>query len=190
MKAFSLKTICGVFLLFCIFYSCAFSSELITEESHANRYFRADLIIFGEILTCTTSAVKTESTPGDSGWTFGSNTFLNSCLVRVDSVLKGHYSDSMIIIFNEDTQHYQSRFDRLDDKGASLYVAEIYPEMMDKISIPSNGKWIIFLVDREGACYFLWNAEYNKSNLDLYRKFEEKGESYFKEHPSELLFPK
>ncbi|MFH1335259.1 MAG: hypothetical protein ABII96_01975, partial [Candidatus Zixiibacteriota bacterium] len=188
MNAFSAKTIRGVFLLFCIFNSSVFSAELITEESHGNRYFRADLVIFGEILTCTTSVIKTENVPGDSGWIFCYNTLLNSCLVRVDSVLKGHYPDSTIIIFNEATQHYQTRFERLDENGDSMYIAEIYPEIPDKIRIPGNGKWIIFLVDKDGACYFLWNTEYNKSNLDLYRKFEKKGESYFKEHPSEFLF--
>jgi hypothetical protein len=188
MKAVSLKTIWVVFLLSCILNASAFSSEAITEESHANRYFTSDLIIFGEILTCTTGVVKTESTPGDSGWTLCYNTFLNSCLVRVDSVLKGHYSDSTIVIFNEDTQHYQTRFDRLDEKGDSMFVGMAYPEIDDRIRIPGSGKWIIFLVDQDGSCYFLWNSEYNKSNLDLYRKFEEKGESYYREHPSEFLF--
>ncbi len=140
MKTFSLKTICGVFLLFWIFNSSAFSAEAITVESYANRYFAADLIIFGEILSCTTSVIKTEKTPGDSGWTLHFNTFLNSCLVRVDSVLKGHYSDSTIVIFSEDTQHYQSRFDRLDEKGDSMFVGMAYLDFDDRIRIPGSGK--------------------------------------------------
>ncbi len=183
------KVILWLFILLLISNLPALPAECITEESHANRYFKADLIIYGEVLSCTTGVIKDENTPGDSGWINRRITSRTSCFVRVDSVLKGYCPDSIIVIFYENTQNSRNRFWGLDDRGESLYVGEIAAiGADDKINIPSFGnKWIIFLVDKDGAFYFLWYSEYNGGNLSLYRRFEDKGEDYFRKHPSEFF---
>jgi hypothetical protein len=188
MNTNSARKIFWLFILLLMLNSTALPSECITEESHANRYFRADLIIFGEVLSCTTSVIRTENTSGDSGVIHRHTTFQTSCFVKVDSMLKGYYSDSIIVVFDENTQDMQTKFEKLDEKGESLFVGEMTVELTDKIYLPSASKWIIFLVDKDGDCYFLWYTEYNKGTLDLYHKFEEKGEDYFIKHSSEFFF--
>ena len=188
MKASLIRKIPELFAAFLMFSSIGLATEAITVESHANRYFRSDLIISGEILSCTTNVIRTEQIPGDSGWTYHYSTFLKSCSVRVDSVLKGLCSDSIIVIFDESIQQSRHRFWGLDEKGDSLFVGEAHVEIDDESHIPLAGRWIIFLVDKDYDCHFLWNTEYNKRTLELYREFEEKGEDYSKEHAFELLF--
>ncbi|UCB53515.1 MAG: hypothetical protein JSV10_05420, partial [Candidatus Zixiibacteriota bacterium] len=77
--ACTLGAICGFTALFLTLFIGVFATELITPESHARRYFKADLVIFGEALSCTTKVVEREDVPGDSGWVNHYTTLASTC---------------------------------------------------------------------------------------------------------------
>jgi len=174
---------CGFVTFVLLFCSAVCASEDITPASHAKRYFKADLVIFGEVLGCTTRVVEKKNVPGDSGWVNHHITFMNACTVRVDSALRGSFKDSTIVVQRESSQQSRSRFDRITEGGDSLYLGEMtHPGDLFAVKIPSSGRWILFLTEKDSAFAFMWHADYSKTNLDLYKKFEEEGEDVFKRY--------
>jgi hypothetical protein len=168
-------------LLLC---STALAAECITPYSHAKRYFGADLVVFGEVLSCTTRVVSEEYVPGDSGWVYQHTVSIAEARMRVDSLLRGSGPDSIIVIQKRSTQAWRSRFDKVTETGDSLYFGEmaVLPGPGEASEVPSSGSWILFLTEKDGGFEFMWRADYNKCNLDLYRIFEEEGEKVFDEY--------
>lgn len=180
----TLGAICGFTALFLAFFAAVFATELITPGSHARRYFKADLVIFGEALSCTTKVVGSKDVPGDSGWVSHHTIFIKACSVRVDSVLKGSLEDSIIVVQEESSQAWMSRFEAIDENDDSLYMVQMAeePGPGQANEIPSSGRWILFLMEDDSIYTFLWHADYNRMNLDLYGKFAEEGEDIFQKY--------
>ncbi len=188
INARTLQNICVLALFFLTFCSGIFATECITPESHARRYFGADLVIFGEVVSCTTRVVSIEDVPGDSGWTYHRVLSVDEATVRVDSVLKGSFGDSAILVQTESSQESRWRLDKVTETGDSLPIGQLVqmavlpPGPGDASEIPSSGSWILFLTEKDGAFEFMWRADHNKSNLDLYRIFEDEGEDIFEKY--------
>jgi hypothetical protein len=165
-------------LLLC---STALAAECITPYSHAKRYFGADLVVFGEVLSCTTRVVSEEYVPGDSGWVYQHTSSIAEARMRVDSLLRGSGPDSIIVIQKNSTQAWRSRFDKVTETGDSLYFGEmaVLPGPGEASEVPSSGSWILFLTEKNERFEFMWRADYNKLNLDLYRIFADVGDSVF-----------
>lgn len=140
-------------------------------------------MIFGEVLGCTTNVVERKDVPGDSGWVNHYTTLASTCTVRVDSALKGALAESVIVIQKESSRAWKSRFEAIDENGDSLYMGQMAeePGPGEANEIPSSGRWILFLIEKDSTYTFLWRAKYDRMNLDLYRKFAEEGRRYFSE---------
>ncbi|MGB2804144.1 MAG: hypothetical protein WBD64_04510 [Candidatus Zixiibacteriota bacterium] len=182
-KMRALVAICGFVTFVLLFCSAVHASENITPASHARRYFKADVVIFGEVLGCTTNVVERKDVPGDSGWVNHYTTLASTCTVRVDSALKGALAESVIVIQKESSRAWKSRFEAIDENGDSLYMGQMAeePGPGEANEIPSSGRWILFLIEKDSTYTFLWRAKYDRMNLDLYRKFAEEGRRYFSE---------
>jgi hypothetical protein len=179
----ALASIYGFVTFALLFCSAVRATENITPESHARRYFKADLVIFGEVLGCTTRVVEKKNVPGDSGWVNHHTTFMNECGVRVDSVLKGLFRDSTLVVQRKSSQQSRSRFDRITEGGDSLYLGEMTElGYAFDVKIPPSGSWILFLTKKDSTYDFMWHADHNKTNLDLYKKFEEEGEDILEKY--------
>lgn len=183
----TLGAICGFTALFLALFAAVFATERMTPGSHARRYFKADLVIFGETLSCTTNVVERKDVPGDSGWVNHYTTLASTCTVRVDSVLKGALAESVIVIRKESSQAWMSRFEAIDVNGESLYVGQSTlepapPGPGEADEIPFSGRWILFLMEKDSTYTFLWRAKYNRKNLDFYKKFAEEGEDIFEKY--------
>ena len=177
----ALPKVCAVVffhLMFCLGVS---ATELITPESHARRYFKADLVIYGDALCCTSKVLEERDVAGDSGWINHHRMFVTASTVRVDSVLKGWFTDSTIVIRRELSQVWRSRFTGIDESGDSMYVAEMAVESGDPYAdrMPCSGSWIVFLTEEDGIYSLMWRTFYDKIALDLYEVFEDIAEDVF-----------
>jgi len=174
-------TFANLFLMLC---SCAFATEALDNLKQARRYLDADLVIVGEILACSTKTIEEKDLPGNNGWFHHYTKFVNTHLVRVDSVMKGAFADSIIIIKRESSKGYdwKSEFVSITEKGDSLFNMEMRPGVGGEgwDSIPDSGKCIILLVEKDSIYTPTLCSGYNKSSIDFYREVEEKGEEYFK----------
>jgi hypothetical protein len=175
---------CTLGVLTLLLCSTVLATECITPESHARRYFRADLVVFGEVLSCTTRIVSKEDIPGDCGWVYQHTSRIAEARMRVDSLLRGSGPDSIIVIQKKSTQAWRSRFDKVTETGDSLFLGEIavLPGPGEASEVPSSGSWILFLTEKDGGFEFMWRADYNKCNLDLYKIFEEEGKEVFEKY--------
>lgn len=157
------------------------AAELITPESHARRYFKANLVIYGEVLSCTSKVLEEKDVAGDSGWTNHHKTSMTASAVRVDSVLKGSLANPTIVVQSQSSQAWRSRFAGIDESGDSMYVAEMAVESGDLYAdrMLCSGSWIMFLTEEAGIYSLVWRTFYEKIALDLYEVFEDIGEDIF-----------
>jgi hypothetical protein len=180
----ALQRTCAVAAVLFIFCSGVLAAERITPKSHVGRYFKADLVIFGEALSCTTKVVEEKDVSGDSGWIYHYRTFMTASTVRVDSVLKGSFADSTIVIQKESSQESRSRFARVTESGDSLHLGQIVPEIDDffGVKIPCSESWIIFATEEDGIYSFMWRTRYERIALDVYKACAEEGEKVYEEY--------
>ncbi|NIN01641.1 MAG: hypothetical protein GTO24_27150 [candidate division Zixibacteria bacterium] len=180
----ALHKVCAVVffhLMSCLGVSAA---ELITPESHARRYFKANLVIYGEVLSCTSKVLEERDVAGDSGWTNHHRTSMTASTVRVDSVLKGSLANPTIVVQSQLSQVWRSRFAGIDESGDSMYVGEMAVESGDLYAdrMPCSESWIMFLTEKDGIYSLLWRTFYEKIALDLYEVFEDIGEDVFMQY--------
>ena len=186
-KARTMGVIHGLVTGFLVSCSLAQATECITPESHARRYHQADVVIFGQVISCTTNVVERKDVPGDSGWVNHYTTHASTCTVRVDSVLKGALAESVMVIQKEWSRAWMSRSEPIDENGESpcvgqIAMAAVSPGPGEANEIPSSGRWILFLMEDDSTYTFLWRADYNRMNLDLYGKLAEEGEDIFEKY--------
>jgi hypothetical protein len=180
-SARTLQRMCVFPLLFSTFCSGVFAAELITPESHARRYFTADLVICGEAASCTSKILEEKDVAGDSGWTNHHRTSVTASRVRVDSVLKGSFANPTIVVQRQSSQVWRSRFAGIEESGDSMYVVEMVVESGDLYAdrMPCSGSWIMFLTEKDGVYSLMWRTFYEKIALDLYEVFQDIGEDVF-----------
>jgi len=183
----SLWRICTFVSLFLIFCSGLFASECITNLDEARRYLDADLVIVGDVIGCSTKVVEEKDTPGDSGWVYHWTKFINLHFVRVDSVIKGCFTDSVIIITSYSFRDYALKriFEGITEKGDSMFSymgEEALPDDGSWSDIPDSGKFIILLKEKDCIYISTLCDAYSKAAIDFYREVDEKGEDYFKRY--------
>ena len=173
--------ICVFAFLFLISCYKLFAAKLVNPHEDARSYLDADLVIAGRVLSCTTKVIERREIPADSGWIQHYDKFQKIHIIKVDSLVKGSFVDSTIVIQTESSQEWRSRLFKIDEKGDSLFIGEAFvrDEEGDAV-IPESGKFIILLKKKEGIYISTLCRVYNKFNLDFFREVEEKGEDYFK----------
>jgi len=171
----------ALLLMFC---SGALATEVLDNFKMARGYLDADLVIIGDVLSCSTEVAEEKDVPGSDGWVQHFTKLVSTYAVRVDSVLKGSLSDTMIIIQNESGKSYALRttFFKLDEKGDSMFMVEQPSETNDIgwNSIPGLGKFILVLKKKDGLDTSILCHSPDEYSLNLYRQVKEKGEDYFK----------
>ncbi len=165
-----------------------FAAEPLVPAERARKYLDANLVLIGDVVSYTTQTVQEEDSLRDDGWMYHHVTLMDVYNVRVDSVLKGSLADSIIRVqsklFGGSTS--RSKFLEVDEKGDSLYVAEIWAgdggDGADRIR--KLGRHIIILLmvlQREDTTYTsVLGSPYSESVLHFYKEVEEKGEEYIK----------
>ncbi len=145
-------------------------------------YLDADLVIVGNVLSCSTKIIEEKELPETGSWIWHCTKFMNIHMVRVDSVIKGSFSDTTLIIQNESFKTYYWR----EEKGDSLSSMKIRPGIGDESvsNIPGLGKFIIILKKKDGIYTSTLCMAYDKSILDFYKKIQEKGKGHFKKFES------
>jgi len=181
-KRFILSSICILTGLFLIFSSGIFASELVDP---AAKYKNADLIILGSVFSCTTIVTEQNDTPGADGWINHMTKLMNICTVKVDSLIKGSLTDSIIKINNESSQTYYwaKIFVGLDEKGDSSFMGQavaMQPNDEGAGKIPGAGKFILALVEKEATYTSILCCPYDQNVLGIFKQVKEKGENYFK----------
>lgn len=184
INTFSLWRICTFASLFLIiFYSGLFASECFPfPDEIARRYLDADLVIVGDVIGCSTKVVEEKDTLGDDGGVYHSKKFLIYHTVRVDSVIKGCYADSTILIQNKYPKGYSWRSISFNDSSGLVEMSTAGISDVSVSDIPDAGKFII-LIKKEDRMHISTLCDaYSKANIDFYREVEEKGEDYFKRY--------
>lgn len=181
---FSLLKKCNFVALFLMLCSCAFATEALDNLKQARLYLDADLVIVGKILACSTKIIEEKDVPASGGWFHHYTRFLDTHLVKVDSVIKGVFADSTIIIKREFSEGYdwKSEIVSIAERGDSLIKMSMTPQIGGRgwAGIPDSGKYIILLVEKDSIYTPTLCTGYDKLSLDFYREVEEKGEEYFK----------
>lgn len=179
-----LSSLCIFVTLFLISSSGIFASEVLDNFKMARRYLDADLVLIGNVLSCSTQIIEEEDQPGSNGWVQHSTKLMNTYRVKVDSILKGDFPDSVIVIQNESFKTYASRttFNKLDEKGDSMFLEEQTLQTNDEgwDRIPGLGKFILLLKKKDGLYTSILCHSPDEYSLNLYRQVKEKGEDYFK----------
>jgi len=159
-----------------------FAVEIVCPGEKARRYLDADLVIIGDVVSCTTKTIQEKDSLGDSGWVYHHTTLMDIYGVKVDSVLKGSFTDSVIVVqskpFGGDFR--KSKFLEVDEKGDSLFVTWLTQGFggggADRIHKP--GRYIILLQGQDTIYTSTLCRQYSKFTVDL--EIEEKGKEYFK----------
>jgi len=171
----------ALLLMFC---SGALATEVLDNFKMARSYLDADLVIIGDVLSCSTEVAEEKDVLGSDGWVQHFTKLVSTYAVRVDSVLKGSLRDTLIIIQNESGKSYALRttFFKLDEKGDSLFLGETTAPMNDVgwNSIPELAKYVLLLKKKDGKYTSILCHSPDEYSLDLYRQVKEQGEDYFK----------
>jgi hypothetical protein len=163
------------------------------SDEMARMYLDADLVIVGSAISSRTETLRSWDSLGTDGWTYHHKAMIDVYQVAVDSVLKGDYINSLIVIHT--TQYGggidRSKFDKLDEAGRPMYVGEGILTYDEKDSISGRGEQIILLGKQDSVCALTLAVEADESILAFYREVQEKGEDYFRSSQAEarLLSP-
>ncbi|MFH1219376.1 MAG: hypothetical protein V1694_02870 [Candidatus Eisenbacteria bacterium] len=157
------------------------------SDEMARMYLNADLVIVGSAISSRTDTLRSWDSLGTDGWTYHHKAMIDVYWVAVDSVLKGDYRDSAIVIHT--TQYGggidRSRFDKFDEAGRPRYVGEMVDTYDERDSISERGEQII-LLDKQDSLYTLTLAvDPDESIVAFYREVQEKGENYFRSNQAE-----
>lgn len=178
-----LSSLCIFVTLFLIFSSGIFATEVLDNSKMARRYLDADLVLIGNVLSCSTQIIEEKDQPGSNGWVQHSTKLMNTYRVKVDSILKGDFPDSVIVIQNESFKTYarMTIFYKLDEKSDSMFMEQHFETNdIGWNSISGLGKFILLLKKKNGLYTSILCHSPDEYSLNLYRQVKEKGEDYFK----------
>ncbi len=167
----------AVFLLI-LASSRGFAAECIDPDREAQRFRNADLVVVGNVLSHTTKTLKDEmSPPGLDGWMYRHRTIVDIYRIEIEGILKGDFSDSVIVIQTNpyNAQEERHRFDKIDEKGDSLYLGEImYPWGRDSWIMSKSRKYIILIQKQDTAYTYMLSRPYTEDRFDFFRRLEDK----------------
>lgn len=163
--------------------------NLYFQSVHAEKYLDADLAIAGDALSYTTKVIRKDSSHIRESDTVGTihydyATFVDVYKMKVDSVLKGVFPDSIIVIQSEPYKHYfESKFVGRDTDGEPMFVDKFNMVIAEDII---NGIWknqtkCIALLQKKDATHIpLLFRRCDKYILDFYKKLDAEGLNYLK----------
>ena len=159
--------------------------EIVSPLDAAQRYLNADLVLVGKVLSIEVKIIKDSVTQNGDGWQYEHRKLLDIYNVKIDSILKGSYSDSLILIQSQPYSGHEekSKFAKIDSLGDSIFISEIlynqdYRGGSDLISTP--GMYIILLNKVGGSYISILTNNFEKNTLMFYRKIQTEGTEFLK----------
>ncbi|MFA5034070.1 MAG: hypothetical protein WC614_13765 [bacterium] len=174
------------------FYSSGFAVEKVTD--HAQRYLDANLVIVGNVLSCSTKVITKKdsliTSGSDSGWVRHWDVSVDIYKTKVDTVVKGVFADSIIIIESKPYAGniWKSQSLEIDEKGNPKRkcigrVGKDYSGSADRIHNQNiDGQKYIILLQKKGTTYIstLFYG-YDKDIIDyFYKGLDKEGLNYYK----------
>ena len=166
-------------------YSISEAVEIVSPFDAAQRYLNADLVLVGKVISIEVKIIEDSVTQNEDGWQYHHRKLLDIYNVRIDSILKGSYSDSLIMIQSQPYSEHEekSKFAKIDSLGDSIFISEIsynygYRGGSDLISTP--GMYIIIL-NKVGCSYISILANnFEKNTLMFFREIQKEGAEFLK----------
>lgn len=157
----------------------AFSNVIMVSSgvNVAQMYQDANLVIAGDVISICTNKVSERDTLESDGWIHVYRTLVDTYFVRVDSVLKGSYSDTLITIESKNypDHPHRKRFAEINEKGDSLFVAECSPRECEIVGmITKLGKGIILLKKEDDRYISILYCGFNELILDFFKRLKNK----------------
>lgn len=184
-----------VFILFLLIFP-SHGLARISSYVHAKIYLAADLVIIGDILSCTTKVVKEDTCIIDTGSVTHWKISINNYKIKVDTVIKGVFADSIIIIKSEPyaTNIVRTKSLGLDEESNSKSsVSKNFSDSDDRINNwnINNHKHIILLHKKDTTYISMLLHDYNKDIINyFYKGLDREGLNYFKSKPkTKKVFP-
>jgi hypothetical protein len=157
-----------------VIHSDGFGAEAISWEREARRYLTADIVITGSLISDSTMSVREEWTPGPDGSRYLDRAFMDIYRVEVDTVLKGDFSDSVVVLESRPYSRTENHmFDRVDERGDSIFVAEVvllWGGIPGKIS--GTAKYIILIEKQDNAYVSMFSRRHSQATMDFFRQFQ------------------
>ncbi|MFA5034090.1 MAG: hypothetical protein WC614_13865, partial [bacterium] len=154
------------------------------QNEHAEKYLSADWVTIGTVFSCTTKVIRTDSFSNGSDtskWVRYDVTLADIYKIKVDSVIKGVFADSIIVIQSPSyTNILHSKFTERDAKGNPIFATKTVKDFLniDRINGPwyvKSRKKIIALLQKKDTVYTsTLFRRYDKDILDFYKKLDKK----------------
>ncbi len=137
--------------------SMVLATQPIEIHSMVQTYRHADLGIIGDAVFCTTRVIQRRDSVSTGGWVRHYTTSTEICTVRVDTVFKGCYLDSVIVIQSKSrvqAESRETRFPKVDEKGDSIFEALEFVEYGgEETGRIHRGNKYIMLIREDDASY-------------------------------------
>lgn len=171
-------------------WSCqalAARTYMLSPADMARSYLDAQMVIVGDVISRMTETVQVKSWVDDEGWEYRHKTLKDTYHIKVDSLLKGNYVDSVIVAESEPygggTERWRSEFQKLDEQGGSMYLAQ--GSLLDGNgggpgTIHRLGRYIVLLGQQDSTYISVLAHRFDERILDFYREVEAEGEDYLK----------
>lgn len=166
-------------------YCISEAGEIVSPFDAAQRYLNADLVLVGKVISIEVNIIEDSVTQNNDGWQYYHRKLLDIYNVKIDSILKGSYSDSVIMIQSQpySENEEKSKFANIDSIGDSIFISEIsynngYRGGSDLISTP--GTYIILLNRIEGRYISILANNFVKNTLMFFRKVQKEGDEFLK----------
>gem|GEM_PF-1632753 len=176
-KICTLRKMCLFALVYPMLLSSpGFAVEYVDPNEVARRFRDADLVIMGNVVSCTTRTLKEGDSLGHDGWMYHHQTVVDIYRTEIHSLLKGHFSDSVIVVQSRPYSGggtHRWKFDRVDEKGDSLGASEYsFWDGGGADRIHKLGKYIILIQKEDTAYVSMLSRSYTKDASDFYGELE------------------
>lgn len=169
-----------IIIIALLLFSSSTAIEIVVGTNIAQIYRDAGLVIIGDVISISTRTISERDSLESDGWIHIYRTLVDTYYVRVDSVLKGSYGDSLIIIESKNYPDYPRRrkFTEINEKEDSLFVTECTHgfgyeyERVGKIT--KLGKGIILLKNEDDSYISMLYCNFSEDILDFFREAENK----------------
>ncbi|MFA5034065.1 MAG: DUF4424 family protein, partial [bacterium] len=155
------------------------------QNEHAEKYLSADLVTIGTALSCTTKVIQDESLsiPGSDTADISHYTTVTDIYnIKVDSVIKGVFADSIIIVRSPSYRNIlKSKFTGRDARGKPVFVTKTVKDFFntpDRINgswyVTSKTKCIALLQKKDTTYTSTLFRRYDKDIIDFYKGLDKR----------------
>ena len=176
-----MKIINYLFYLFIFsFINSLIADEIVTPIETAQRYLNADLVIIGTVLSIDTHIVNEIVTIESESLKTKNRSLIDFYYTKIDSVIKGHYEDSIIIIqSNSYSDNIEKiKFKNVNSNGDSTFEAEIslsYGSKGGVDLIKQEGKYIILVKTNNGIFASILCYSFSNEMLQFFNRVSKEG---------------